>query len=97
MEGKKYDGDKPRWDLLPLDSVEQVVDVLTYGAKKYAPDNWKIVGDYRRRYYAAAMRHIVAWWRGEIIDPETGMHHLAHAVCCLLFLIEREGEDAIPD
>ncbi len=33
-------------------------------------------------------RHIFAWWGGEDKDPETGFSHLAHAGCCLLFLME---------
>jgi hypothetical protein len=88
MEGVKYDNDKPRWDLLPMGPVEEVVKVLTYGARKYDDENWRKVDNQRSRYYAAAMRHIVAWWRGEKLDPETGYSHLAHAMCCLIFLME---------
>lgn len=86
--GMKDDQDKPRWDLLPYEGLSEVVDVLTYGAAKYAPDNWRHVKNPRRRYFAAAMRHLVAWWRGEQTDPETGKSHLAHAACCILFLME---------
>lgn len=86
----KHDGEKARWDLLPLGAVGQVVDVLTFGAKKYAPDNWRTVPEYRRRYYAAALRHMVAWWRGERVDAESGLPHLAHAACCLLFIADLE-------
>ena len=82
----KHDTEKARWDLLPLDAVAPVVDVLTFGAKKYAPDNWKTVPEWDRRYYAAAMRHLVAWSQGEWLDPESGLPHLAHANCCILFL-----------
>ncbi len=92
-DGRKDDREKPRWDLLPFEALAPIVDVLTYGARKYAPENWRIVPDARRRYYAAAMRHMVAWWAGERNDPETGMSHLAHAGCCLLFLgaMDRDG------
>ena len=86
-EGRKFDQEKLRWDLVPWDSVEQIVDVLTYGAKKYAPDNWKSVPEGRTRYFAALCRHLFAWWRGEKIDPESGKPHLAHAGCCVLFLL----------
>ncbi len=90
MQGVKYDAEKLRWDLLPMALVEQVVGVLTYGAKKYDDENWRKVDNQRSRYYAAAMRHIVAWWLGERNDPESGFHHLAHAMCCLIFLLEGE-------
>ena len=85
--GRKDDKAKPRWDLLPVGPVREVVDVLTLGAEKYADNNWQIVPNSRCRYYAAALRHLTAWWEGERHDPETGKSHLAHAACCLLFLL----------
>ena len=96
--GNKFDQGKPRWSLLPFSSVEQVVNVLTFGAAKYAPDNWKYVGDAKERYSDAALRHITAWLQGEKKDKETGESHLAHAICCLLFLIwfdDKESENQI--
>ena len=94
MEGIKYDENKPMWNLLPMESVEEVVDVLTFGAKKYSPDNWKKVD--KERYYAACMRHIVAWRKGETFDVESGLHHLAHAITCLLFIMEHERIVGVP-
>lgn len=81
--GIKHDDGKPRWSLLP--PIKSVIQVLEVGAKKYGVDNWKRVPDARTRYYDAAMRHIDAWWGGEVLDPEDNLPHLAHAVCCLLF------------
>ncbi len=86
-EGLKYDADKPRWSLLPAGAVEEVVRVLEYGARKYSEENWKKVDNAHIRYYDAAMRHINAWWQLEQKDQETGLHHLAHATCCLMFLM----------
>ena len=91
--GIKHDQDKDRWDLLPWRATQQIVKVLTYGARKYAPDNWKKVPEWRIRYYAALIRHVVAWFEGERIDPETGLSHLAHAGCCILFLLGKEIND----
>jgi hypothetical protein len=85
--GRKDDQGKARWDLLPFGPVQRVVDVLTYGATKYSPDNWQHVANPRSRYLSAALRHISSYHGGEAIDPESGHHHLAHAVCCLLFLL----------
>jgi len=85
--GRKDDQEKARWDLLPYKEVSQVVRVLTFGACKYSDNNWKRVSNPHNRYFAAAMRHLTAWKEGEIKDPETGQNHLAHAVCCLLFLM----------
>ena len=87
-EGRKYDEGKLRWDLLPWTPVEDAVSVLTFGATKYGEDNWREVPNARRRYFAALLRHVLAWYRGEKLDPETGLPHLAHALCCVLFLAE---------
>ena len=85
------DGTKPakdRWDLLPWRAVGDVVKVMSYGALKYAPGNWVKVPEWRWRYYAAALRHLTAWWLGEKLDSDSGLPHLAHAVCCILFMAE---------
>jgi hypothetical protein len=91
MEGRKNDEGKLKWDLLPYESVEKIVEVMTYGYYKYGEDpdtaNWKKVENPISRYFAAAMRHLVAWKTGEKYDPETGMNHLSHAAANLLFLI----------
>jgi hypothetical protein len=65
--------------------MSQVLDVLEYGANKYAPDNWRKVDDAHSRYVNAAMRHLVTYMQGEAKDEESGMSHLAHAACSLLF------------
>ena len=85
--GKKYDKDKLRWDLLPIEIVEDVVRVLTKGAKKYSADNWKYVPNPKDRYYAAAMRHLCAYRKGFKRDKQSGQSHLTHAICCLIFLL----------
>jgi hypothetical protein len=83
--GTKNDQGKLRYDLLAPDALRGLVDVLTFGAKKYADRNWE-GGIKFGRVFAAAMRHLWAWWRGEEFDPETGLSHLDHAACCIHFL-----------
>lgn len=90
-KGRKDDAEKPRYDLIPFNALAQVVGVLTYGAQKYAPENWRKVEGWRWRYLGAALRHVSQWARGERVDPESGHPHLAHALCCLLFLAELDG------
>lgn len=96
LGGIKFDQDKPDYSLLPLISTEEVVKVWTFGKKKYAAWNWTL-GFQFSRPYAAALRHVFAWARGESYDPESGIHHLAHAICDLQMLLEFEltktGED----
>lgn len=97
--GVKTDQGKPQPRLLPPGPLMAVVDVLTYGAHKYAPDNWKKVPQARERYADALLRHIFSWLDGESHDPESELHHLAHAGCCILFLLHfelKEDDDATP-
>jgi hypothetical protein len=91
-EGHKFDAGKLPWHLLPPDALEEIVRVLEFGANKYGDRNWE-GGMAWNRPFAALMRHMWAWWRGEDRDPETGITHLAHAGCCILFLLayERRG------
>lgn len=70
---------KPRWELIPLDAVEEIVKVYTMGAEKYAPNAWKDIPDAYDRYKAALLRHITAYDKGERLDKESGLSHLAHA------------------
>lgn len=88
--GRKFDGGKLEYGLLPPLALEETVRVLTFGAQKYERGNWIKVPDSKRRYFDALQRHLWAWKKGEIDDPETGMHHLAHAMCCLMFLYEHD-------
>ena len=90
MAGIKYDGEKPEMYLLPPLSTLEVGKVLTYGAKKYSPDNWRRLDNLQTRYTSAAMRHLLAHMSGEDVDEETNMSHIAHAICCLMFKLEDE-------
>ncbi len=92
-DGRKFDAGKLRFSLLPAAAVRAVVGVLEYGAQKYAPDNWRKVPDARQRYFDAAQRHLWAWWGGEKVDAESGLSHLGHAACCVLFLLAFEAEE----
>lgn len=84
-ELKKDDG-KLRYDLFPVEALEEITKVLNFGATKYADRSWE-TGMKWGRLYAALFRHMTAWWRGEDLDKETGITHLAHACCCGIFLL----------
>ena len=92
-EGIKYDSAKPKMNLLPPKAILEVAKVLTFGAEKYDAENWRKLDDLQNRYTAGALRHIFAHMDGEKLDPETGLSHMAHALCCLLFKLEIELED----
>jgi hypothetical protein len=83
----KFDQGKTRWDLLPWECVEQVAEILTYGADKYAAEDWKVVDDAESRYFSALLRHLIAYKQGEDLDNESGKLHLAHMATNALFLL----------
>lgn len=96
LTGKKHDGRKPPMALLPGSALLEISKVLGFGATKYDEWNWK--GGFKwTRVASAVLRHIFAWLGGEDKDTETGLSHLAHAACGLLFLLDFEvnksGED----
>ena len=84
----KGDAGKVRLDLLPFAALEDVARVLEYGAKKYQPQGWRHVAGGHDRYVAAALRHLHAHAGGETLDEESGLPHLAHAACSILFALE---------
>ena len=89
--GVKGDGGKyqPRLLMLSMpNTLEGVSRVLTYGANKYSPDNWRKVED--ERYWDALYRHLLSYHKGQKVDEETGESHLYHALCCLMFLAEKQ-------
>lgn len=85
-DGKKYDCGKVRMDLIPLDVVENIGKVLTYGAQKYSDNSWQNLPDFWKRYKAALLRHLTAIDKGELIDPESGLPHIDHVLCNTVFL-----------
>lgn len=82
----KFDGEKPRMDLVDKEIILELAKILTFGAEKYEAHNWKI-GLPMSRYYSACMRHLLAWNSGETLDPESGLNHLSHASCNLMFML----------
>ena len=78
MEGKKNDrrDDKTRWELMPLDCLEQIARVYTEGAKKYGDNNWKELENGYERYKGALLRHLYAAEHEEF-DEETKVRHEA--------------------
>lgn len=97
--GIKSDAGKLEYHLLPTNAIRAVVKVLMYGVydaptpaggKGYGEGNWQHVPEAKKRYYNAAMRHVTDWWDGEKNDKGSGLPHLAHAACDILFLLAME-------
>lgn len=85
--GRKDDNGKTRYDLIPYEVLEDVAKVYTEGAKKYSDNNWQLVDKAKDRYFAAAMRHLIAWRKGERINKDDfNLPHLSHAIWGLMAL-----------
>lgn len=95
-EGVKFDAGKARMDLLDPYAVEQLSHVLAFGAQKYAAHNWRM-GISKGRLIAAALRHLFAYLGGQDKDDETGLSHVAHAMCCCMFLLGLEHRTDLDD
>ena len=96
----RYNTGKPDYSLLPLSTLEDEVRVWAYGAQKYTSWNWT-KGMAWSVPFACLMRHLAAWQRGEEVDAESGLPHLAHAMCNLRMLTlfsktYKEGDDRPP-
>ena len=90
LQGIKHDEDKPRTDLLCPRVLLEVSEVLAHGARKYGAENWREVPALRKRYVGAALRHVFAYMKDEPFDQESGLSHLAHAICSLMFVLSDE-------
>ena len=86
IEGLKFDTGKLQYSLIPPETLSALAEVLTFGARKYAPNNWVLVQDGETRYLDAAFRHLEAFRSGETHDQESGLHHLAHLLSNVAFL-----------
>ena len=95
-EGVKFDAGKARMDLLDPYAVEQLSHVLAFGAQKYAAHNWRM-GISKGRLIAAALRHLFAYLGGQDKDDETGLSHVAHAMCCCMFILGLEHRSDLDD
>lgn len=90
--GIKLDAGKTRWDLLPLRAMEEIVKVYTFRAGKYGDNNWQNLPYGYNRCKVAMFCHLAASERGEQLDNESGLPHLAHmawnAIALLHFYME---------
>ena len=87
IEAVKFDEGKVDWTLVPFEALEGMAQVLEFGAKKYDRWNWTIGGGFLwTRVLASCLRHLFAFMRGEDNDPESGLSHISHCQCNLLFI-----------
>lgn len=90
-DGIKFDLGKPPVGLLDPFALSTMAQIMSFGSQKYGRFNWRN-GLVFSRFYDAALRHIFAFIDGEDLDPESGLPHLGHAMCNLMFLLRTQKE-----
>ena len=92
-----YGMSKPGIEGVPAAPLFMVGEVMRLGIRKYGLTNWRHDPISASVYYNAAMRHLFSWWDGENNDFESQQPHLAHAVACLLILLDARLSDDLND
>ena len=72
--------------LVHPEMIMALAEVLAYGAQKYEPNDW-LKGIPHWMLYDSCMRHMMSWRQGVDIDPESGLHHLEHALTNLAMIV----------
>lgn len=83
--GRHFDQGKVRMDLVDPNFVEGLAKVLTFGATKYGDNNWKGGIDFTR-ILGSIDRHLNEIKKRNDIDKESGLPHIHHIACNLMFL-----------
>ena len=94
-KGRKFDGDKLRFDLIPPECEAMIAAVLTTGAMKYAVNNWQKVEGFDWRYYNGKTRHSNQKRLGEVFDSDSGLPHSAHVAVNAIFELWKDIQDHI--
>jgi hypothetical protein len=67
------------------------------GAAKYGRHNYRAVGVRASVYYDATLRHLIDWWEGVDVDPDSGMHHVTKAITSLVVLRDAMIQGKVED
>jgi hypothetical protein len=76
--------------------VEMGVGMLE-GSAKYGRHNYRVAGVRSSVYFDALMRHMIDWWEGEDIDPDSGLSHVTKALCTLAVLRDAQMQGMVND
>lgn len=77
---------KAAMSCIPCQPLLELGLAMMEGARKYGRHNYRSAGVRASVYYDAALRHLMAWYEGEDIDPDSGLPHLAKAMACLVVI-----------
>lgn len=82
---------------LPPAALLHAAKAMMNGASKYGPYNWRDKKVLAGIYVDAALRHTLAWFDREELAPDSGVHHLGHAMACLAILLDAQESGCLLD
>ena len=82
---------------IPPVAIAQLGAIMAGGSEKYGLFNFSLSGVDASDYYEAALRHLLAWYAGEDVDPRSGYHHAAHVMACMAIVLECEALGNLTD
>lgn len=82
---------------VPGNVIAEIGVAMLEGASKYGRHNYRVAGVRASVYYDAALRHLIAWWEGEDIDPDSGMSHITKLLACMTVLRDAMHQDMWTD
>jgi dATP/dGTP diphosphohydrolase len=88
---------KPGIADIPPSAILHLGQAMSDGERKYGRTNWRENEVTASVYYNAAARHLMAWWDGEQVAPDSGVHHLGHVMACCAILLDAEASGQIID
>lgn len=71
---------------IPAPVMAELGVAMLEGAMKYGRHNYRVIGVRGSVYYDAVMRHMLSWWEGENLDPDSGLNHITKAIASLVVL-----------
>lgn len=87
----------PVLSVMPTTMLLELGGVMALGARKYGAYNWRESDVPASIYVDAACRHLLSWWDGEDVDPESGLSHLAHLIACAAILVDAKRHNRLKD
>lgn len=82
---------------IPAGVIAELGVAMMEGARKYGRHNYRAAGIRASVYYDAVMRHMMAWWEGEDIDPDSGLSHITKAIATLTVLRDCQMNGRVTD
>ena len=89
---------KPRfYSGLPANVTKEVSIGMMEGAMKYGRHNYRIAGIRASVYVDATIGHLLDYWEGQDIDPDSNLHHITKAIASLYVLRDAQMRDMCED